>query len=356
MRSRPSLQQWVSKQWQSRGLLAGLLRPVAWVFGRIVLYRQRASDFGRSSKTKLSVPVVVIGNIYVGGTGKTPVACEIARLLQSQGWNPGLVSRGYGRQESPQPATGQGPDLAWESFGDEPALIARKTGMPVSSHRNRTLAAKQLLAQYPATDIIISDDGLQHYALHRDFEILVQDERGLGNGLLLPAGPLREPPERIKQVDFILERLSEQSSNHPSRQPPADSDASFVLEIDSFWQPATNRTVKAAHFGETLAQPTAAVAAIGVPERFFMSLRELGIEPTQTYALADHQAIQNSWLEKLDARTILITEKDAIKLPSLQDSRVWVAITRLAWREDGASTRLLEKLATKGIKSTEQPE
>ena len=307
--------------------------------------------FGRSSNSKLSVPVIVVGNIYVGGTGKTPVTCALAQLLRAQGWNPGLVSRGYGRQDSQQPVTGQGADLDWELFGDEPALTARKTGIPVSSHRNRTLAAKQLLAQYPATDIIISDDGLQHYGLHRDFEILVQDDRGLGNQLLLPAGPLREPPERIKQVDFVLTRLSQRPSadRHQTKR-LARADASFALQIEAFWQPATNARVTAAHFVQTVEPAIAALAAIGVPERFFMSLREIGIEPTQTHALADHEPIQSSWLEKLDARTILITEKDAVKLPSVKDRRVWVAITGLAWLEADASARLLEKLAAQGIK------
>lgn len=353
MRLRSSLHQWISRQWLRRGLWAWLLWPLSWLYGLIVRHRQNAAT--RHPKNTLAVPVIVIGNIYVGGTGKTPLACELARLLQTQGWHPGLVSRGYGRvaskagqDHSEQPATGHGPDLDWRQFGDEPALIARKAKIPVSSHRNRTRAAKALLAQYPDTDIIISDDGLQHYALQRDFEILIQDERGIGNGFLLPAGPLREDPKRMGQVDLRLTRISSGSQSHRHTATPGD--AAFTLQIESFWQPATDQNIDAASFAQTLALPVAALAAIGVPERFFASLAELGIELAQTHALADHQAIEMAWLENLDARTILITEKDAIKLPAIKDSRIWVAVTKLVWCDDDASARVLAALAAKGIR------
>lgn len=341
------LQTWISQQWQTRGWWAQLTRPLAWVYNLIAKRRRQSYRNGHKQPFKAPVPIIVIGNIYVGGTGKTPLACALAQILARQGWRPGLVSRGFGRQHSQLPATGKGANLDWRQFGDEPALIARKSGMPVGVHQDRGLAVQALLSRFPETNIIISDDGLQHYRLARDLEILVQDERGIGNGWLLPAGPLRESPSRLDEVDLVLTR--EQQLGESSK--PA-----FSLQIDRFWQPSTNQHLSVAQFAQQIATqtPIAAVAGIGVPERFFKSLEQLGITVGQTYALADHAAIDPDWLRQLPAKTILMTEKDAIKIGQQSvDTRLWVAQTSVLWWRDDVDAFMADMLARAGIKHSE---
>ena len=351
MPKQATLQSWIARQWQTRGAWSWLMRPLAVLYGWLARRRRHAYATGRQSVYRAPVPVIVIGNIYVGGTGKTPLACALGDLLMRQGWHPGLVSRGYGRQygrkASALPAIGQGQDLDWRLFGDEPTLIARKTGMPISVHRDRGMAAQALLRAFPHIDIILSDDGLQHYRLARDFEILVQDERGVGNGLLLPAGPLREPPARQQAVDLVL---------HRQRHALVGTQLAFDVQIDSFWQPATGIKTGADGFTSSigLSHPVAAVAGIGVPERFFKSLAEMGISVEQTYPLADHAAIDTDWLMRLPAKTILITEKDAVKLTyPITDTRIWVTNTSVCWWHQGAQAALIQRLAAAGIRRLE---
>ncbi|MCD8494305.1 MAG: tetraacyldisaccharide 4'-kinase [Burkholderiaceae bacterium] len=347
MSIRAHFQSWISRQWQKKGIWAWVTSPLALAYGLIASKRREAYLSGKQKPYRAPVPVLVIGNIYVGGTGKTPLACAIAELLQRQGWHPGLVSRGYGRLNDATVATGQGPDLDWQEFGDEPALIAHKTGMPVSVHQNRAQAAELLLARFAQTDIIVSDDGLQHYGLARDFEILVQDDRGTGNGFLLPAGPLRESLERLNEVDLVLTR-----STHIR----IGLEPGFSLQIDQFWQPATGLKLDPAQFvTQAKSQGSiAAAAGIGVPQRFFMSLLEVGITLQDCYPLADHAAIDLHWLNSLSAKTILITEKDAIKLDKpIADHRIWVAQTSVNWWRDDIDAFLTQRLAAAGIKHSE---
>ena len=347
MSVRAKLQAWIARQWQKRGAWTYFTCPLAWIYGLIARHRRQAYLKGTHMPTRVQVPVIVIGNIYVGGTGKTPLACAIADLLKRQGWQPGLVSRGYGREDDDHPAIGHADDLDWQTFGDEPALIAKKTGIPVSVQRNRALAAQALLTHFPETDVIISDDGLQHYGLARDFEILVQDDRGVGNGLLLPAGPLREPASRLKQVDLVLTRRAD---------PSASELPAFGVQITHFWQPATGARLDAAAFAAHFAdfEPLVAMAGIGVPQRFFMSLQALGIPLAQVYSLADHAAIDAQWLAQLSAKTILVTEKDAVKLSrSVTDNRLWVAETSVQWWRDDVEAVLTQMLAEAGIRRME---
>lgn len=341
------LQSWIARQWQKRGVFAWLMSPLGWLYGQVAAKRKNAYTTGKQTAYRAPVPVIVIGNIYVGGTGKTPLACALSELLARHGWQPGLVSRGYGRTQSAGPATGQGMHLDWQTYGDEPALIAQKTGMPISVHPDRGEAARALLAEFPQTDLIISDDGLQHYRLARDFEMLVQDERGVGNGMLLPAGPLREPPSRLKEVDLVILR---------QRKAPADHRLAFDVQIDGFWQLATGKKADISDMTAiTLEHPVAAVAGIGVPERFFNTLAAIGIELHQTYALADHATIDTDWLLQLPARTILITEKDAVKLAGhTSDTRIWVAQTSVRWWHQSSQTILIQKLAEAGIRRSER--
>ena len=338
------LHTWLAKQWRRRGIWAYLTWPLSWLYGRIAQHRQRGYETGRQPPYRAAVPVIVVGNIYVGGTGKTPLTCALADVLRALGFTPGLVSRGYGRNPSALPMTGSGQALDWQQYGDEPALIARKTAMPVSVHSNRSLALEHLLKDYPDVDVVLSDDGLQHYGLARDFEILIQDERGVGNGWLLPAGPLREPPSRLKSVDLVFERRA-------SLDQTKDAQPRFCVDLARWRHAASGKLIAANELAHqsTLKRPVLAAAAIGVPARFFESIAQLGISIDQALPLPDHQPIDPAWFEQQSAGTILLTEKDAIKLPSIQDPRVWIAETTVHWWHHDIGTFLNHKLAQAGI-------
>ena len=353
MRGASSLQSWLQVQWRSNGGWSIVVRPLALLYGAISGFRRARYLNGKGHITRCQVPVIVVGNIYVGGTGKTPIICDLANRLRAQGWQPGLVSRGYGRRQTPDPVVGQHA-INWETFGDEPALIAKQTQMPVCVHADRGLAAQTLLKSHPNVDVILSDDGLQHYRLARDIEILVEDERGIGNGQLLPAGPLRESANRRAEVDAILTRSAASSEGHqhqdshvtPEQYPPSWS---FGVDIDCFWCPATNQSLSIQAFTALVSShsPTLALAGIGVPQRFFDSLRSLGLKLDDTVALADHAALGVNWLttrEAMAARTILITEKDAVKCTDLTDPRIWVARASVHWHEAGFFDWLSKKL------------
>ncbi|WP_345251485.1 tetraacyldisaccharide 4'-kinase, partial [Pigmentiphaga soli] len=200
----------LQRQWQHGGWLSATLTPLSWLAALAVRLKRAAYRHGWRRAERLDVPVVVIGNIYVGGTGKTPLLLALAAGLRARGWQPGVVSRGYGAEVGPQPRVGRG-RLDPALFGDEPALIAREAGVPVAVHPRRVLAARALRGACPEVDVILADDGLQHLPLARDDEIAVQDGRGVGNGRLLPAGPLREPPSRLAEVDAIVTNVTGQA-------------------------------------------------------------------------------------------------------------------------------------------------
>lgn len=194
---RATIESWLHRQWTKRGLLAWALSPLSLVF--LCIARNRRL---KTKPHRLPVPVVVVGNIYVGGTGKTPVTIALVKELLRRGYHPGVVSRGFGRRDdAPQMVHTDSPAA---NVGDEPLLIARQTLVPVAVARDRVAAALLLLDKHPECDLIISDDGLQHYSLARDVELAVVGARGLGNGWVLPAGPLREPPSRLDEVDAIV--------------------------------------------------------------------------------------------------------------------------------------------------------
>lgn len=309
------------RHWQRNGWLARLLQPFAALTGWHVERRRAQYRAGRRAVYRAPVPVVVIGNIYVGGTGKTPVAIATVEALRASGWTPGVVSRGYGARVGPQPRVGQG-ELAPSDFGDEPALIARITGAPVAVHPRRALAVQALLARHPEVDVIVSDDGLQHLALARDIEIVVQDERGVGNGRLLPAGPLREPASRLESVDVII-------TNRAPGTPPAHH-AGGPRRADMWLQPGDARHLSSdarrplADFADAALFPSVAAAAgIGNPQRYFATLRAAGLRPDPCLALPDHYDYRRSPFESVSAGAILITSKDAIKCRGLNDPRLW---------------------------------
>lgn len=210
MTQRSSFETLLTHAWLSRGIVACLLWPVSVLFGLISVSRRWLYSVGLFQQTQLPVPVVVVGNIYVGGTGKTPLVIWLVKQLRIHGWVPGVISRGYGSDT--HHAVDIHSLMSPDDIGDEPLLILQKTNAPLVVGRNRVSAARALLHAHPEVNVIISDDGLQHYALARDVEILLFDERGIGNGWLLPAGPLREPSTR--RYDFRVLNGLESVGDH----------------------------------------------------------------------------------------------------------------------------------------------
>jgi tetraacyldisaccharide 4'-kinase len=300
------LQAWLEARWYGGAAAPAWLRGLSRLYGWMA---QRRSVSARSQRQQLPVPVVVVGNISVGGTGKTPVVIALVEALRAAGRVPGIISRGYGGSE-------RGPavlpvDADPRRFGDEPVLIALRTGAPVAVGRDRPEAGRCLLARHPEVDVLVSDDGLQHHRLARDIEIVVVDgQRRFGNGLLLPAGPLREPLTRLRDVDVVLVNGGGE-----------DGEWGFVLQADQ----AVSLVDGAARALTAFAgQRVHAVAGIGNPERFFATLRSAGIEPIG-HAFADHHHYRPDELDFGDDLPVLMTEKDAVKCRAFARSN-WFAV------------------------------
>ncbi|MCC2596717.1 tetraacyldisaccharide 4'-kinase [Pusillimonas sp. MFBS29] len=317
-----SLTDILHRAWQRKGLLSTLLLPLSWLLEMVVRYKRRRFRHRPELGYQSTLPVIVVGNIYVGGTGKTPVVIALVQALQARGWQPGVISRGYGATVGDHPRTGQG-QLDPANFGDEPALIAQATQVPVAVHPKRSQALQQLRHTYPQIDIVVADDGLQHLALGRDLEIVVQDARGTGNGRVLPAGPLREPVDRLQDIDILITNLQ------PGQIAPAPANTRarqlcMHLAPVKVEQLSTGLTLDwATWHGQHARQTMNAVAAIGQPERFFAMLRATGLQLTQTVALPDHDAYAISPFSALPDAMILITGKDAVKCRRFNDERLW---------------------------------
>ena len=302
----------LQQAWLRRGLLACLLWPLSRLYGLLAELRRLAFRAGYFNSERLSVPVVVVGNVVAGGAGKTPVVIALVQHLQARGLQVGVVSRGYGRT-SPH-CLEVLPGTPIEASGDEPALIRRATGAPVFVASRRAEAARALLAAHPRTQLIVCDDGLQHYALQRDVEIAVFDERGVGNGWLLPAGPLREPwPERLRRgvrtggrgVDLVL---------HTGARPAFDGFRSTRRLADHALRADGSRIALESLVG----QPLLALAGIAKPEAFFAMLRARGLVLSETRALPDHYNFDSYPRKQDKGYTVICTEKDAVKLFSRQ--------------------------------------
>lgn len=307
---------WLQKQWLKFTFWHILLIPLSWVFGVVTAVRRWLYSCGWLKSVRLSVPVVVIGNINVGGTGKTPLVIWLAEQLQLAGYKPGIISRGYGGNIK-QVAEVMAFSNPFE-VGDEPVLIAARTSCPVFVCANRVEAGRVLLATYPTCNILISDDGLQHYRLQRDVEIVVYDSvNGFGNGTLLPAGPLRESISRLETVDAVVSNGSIVTNGLL----PAVKPIEMQLESTTFYNALDNRITSDAQ--AFLHQKVLAIAGIGNPGRFFKQLQQLGLD-FQSRAYSDHHAFNVKDFEGIEADVVVMTEKDAVKCRSFAKPKFWV--------------------------------
>lgn len=298
------------RAWQARGFLACLLWPASQLYRGLIQLRHSLFTTGFFTSHHVGVPVLVVGNIVAGGAGKTPLVMALVQHFQAQGVTVGVISRGYGRKGSACQEVLDNTPI--QESGDEPALIKRLVNAPVFVAPRRIDAARALLLAHPATELLVCDDGLQHYALHRDIDIAVFDDRGVGNGWLLPAGPLREtwPLRNGLGFDLVLHtgqtptfegyRSSRQLASHAVA---ADGSAILLSSLQG--------------------QPLAALAAIANPGAFFAMLAAVGLKLDQTISLPDHHDFSNDVLPVKPGMTVLCTEKDAIKLfrlPSMTHS------------------------------------
>ena len=300
-------------------LSSPLALPLSWLVSWIA--RRRRGRILRQQAGDPAVPVVVVGNLVAGGSGKTPLVVAIARSLTERGFRPGLLAGGYrshgatrpGERATGERATGDGAtlvDTASEAgeVGDEAVLLAIETGLPLAVGKDRAAAMACLLRAHPECDVIISDDGLQHVGLPRRLELLVIDDRGFGNGRCLPAGPLREPADRIDTVDALI-----LASDRAGAPPVAVRQFRSTVQLQRFRSLDDARQWEPLEFAREFAlQPLSAIAGIARPQRFFDSLEDLGLAP-HCHALPDHARIDPAWLAALPGRWLLMTAKDAVK-------------------------------------------
>jgi tetraacyldisaccharide 4'-kinase len=287
--------------------------PLSWLFAVLSFLRRYLYKIHWLKSYRVAVPVIVVGNINVGGTGKTPLVIWLAEQLTLAGYKPGIISRGYGgsAKQVAQVLSSSDPAIV----GDEAVLIATRTACPVFVSANRVAAAQNFLASFPECNVIISDDGLQHYRMQRDVEIVVYDAvKGFGNGALLPAGPLRESISRLKTVDAIV-------CNGKSDQSNVFESIEMQLESGPFYNLlAVDQKVDAQAFSE---KKVVAIAGIGNPARFFESLKRLGVQ-FESRAYSDHYPFQAEDFGGIDADIIVMTEKDAVKCRAFAQSNYWV--------------------------------
>jgi tetraacyldisaccharide 4'-kinase len=300
------------RHWMQRGALACLLLPASALFFILIWLRRGLYALGLLAQTQLRVPVIVVGNLVAGGSGKTPVVISLVGALAAAGRKPGVISRGYGGNVDGVMRVS--PDTDPAIAGDEPVLIARRTGCPVWVGASRVQAGEALLATTPECDVIVADDGLQHYALARKVEIAVFDERGAGNGWLLPAGPLRESLSRLGSIDFVL---YQGAASPPVAHPRAFG---FRLVGAEFYRLTDTAQVESA--SAFAGRQVAAIAAIGNPQRFFATLDALGVR-AECHAFPDHYSYRSEDLDFAGAEAILMTEKDAVKCVAFAPANAW---------------------------------
>lgn len=332
MRMNKFFSSWLQRFWYQELYLSSWLMPISMLYVDIMRLRRFLYRIGILKSSRLPVPVIIVGNITVGGTGKTPLVIYLVQLLREQGFNPGVISRGYNgeQKQPPQIVTIDSDPL---QVGDEPLLVVRRSNCPVVVCADRAAAGRHLLANFPC-DVLIADDGLQHYALKRDIEIAVVDgARRFGNGYCLPVGPLREPPARIQEVDLVVVNGGH---NLEPGEFAMDLRGSDCINLVSGEQRPL------ADFRQTELH---AVAAIGNPGRFFKQLQQAGLQ-TLNHAFPDHYAFQAADLSFNDSKPVLMTEKDAVKCQAFAQPQHWyVPVT--AYLDPRFTHNLLTLLAKK---------
>ena len=325
---------WLERHWYRFTPLHILLLPLSLIFRALVALRRRLYRNGVLSSVRLPVPVVVIGNLTIGGSGKTPLTLWLAKQLLDEGWHPGIISRGFGGEGTlvPQAVYSSSPT---DSVGDEAVLMAQHGLCPVWVGRNRSATGLALLSAHPECDILLSDDGLQHYRLQRDVEVVVVDGiRRFGNGCLLPAGPLREARSRLSEADVVVINGGESAKGE------------YRMQLDGavFHKLLAPEIKKRASDFKGLR--LCAIAGIGFPQRFFSHLNKLGLE-VEKRPFPDHHRYVPADLERIDADAILMTEKDAVKCSSFAPENCWVL--RVEAQLDPTLTRtILERIALNG--------
>jgi tetraacyldisaccharide 4'-kinase len=300
--------------------------PLSLLFYLAASMRRLSYRIGLSRSYKLPVTTIVVGNITLGGNGKTPIVVALYQLLREQGYHPAIVTRGYksGHEKSVQILQD---GETKNAVGDEANMISEVCCCPIGVGSNRVAAARRILEQFPETDVILSDDGLQHYALRRDIEIAVCRYLSMGNGLMLPAGPLREPRDRLQQVDITINRDSDQ----------------IIESLGEVWN--LSDSTQRRHISEFQGKQVHALAGIGFPEIFFASLMQMGIDVIE-HEFPDHHEFSAQDLNLKPDLPILVTHKDAVKLKRLARANIWVVPLKIELGEE-LSSRILKLLESR---------
>lgn len=335
---------WIHSVWYGRSPIIWLLLPFSWLFFLIVRLRTRLYKLGLLKVTRFDVPVIIIGNITVGGTGKTPITMWLCQELRKRGFKPGIVSRGHGGQIGRRPAivfAASDPII----LGDEAVLMAKRTSCPVVVHPDRVAATRTLLEL--DVDIVLADDGLQHHRLGRDYEIAVVDgSRGFGNGYMIPAGPLREPKSRLKRIDQVMEQIGLAEKSSVFRRHSDSETTRFRLVPSVARSLDGSRTCSLADFS---GQKLHAVAAIGNPDRFFNSLETFGLKLIK-HPLRDHAALSPADVTFGDDCPVIMTEKDAVKCRDLDAPHCWYVPVDVEFADPRGALwldSLLQRIATR---------
>ena len=322
------------KFWERRGPTSFLLWPLSWLYGLVLRIRKLIHDLDLSTDKPAPLPIIIVGNIRVGGTGKTPIVIALAQQLSQLGWKPGIISRGYGAssQIAPQQVTS---DSDPAIVGDEPILIAKRTNdlFPIWVFPKRQQSIHALLKHSPDVNVIISDDGLQHRGLVRwparegghDVELVVRDDRGEGNGFLLPAGPLREPATRERDATLFTGAPRNQKSGPLDEYFLGRRSFNLASNLGKPYQLINSANTQSFEriAEQFLPKSITAVAGLGNPQRFFDDLAKHGVI-SKHIPLADHFDYSPEFFNAIHAQCILMTEKDAVKCSSISDERIWV--------------------------------
>lgn len=310
------MRSWIEQQWYRLGLWHVVLIPLSWLYQFLSKLRRLAYQCGILKSYKLPVPVIVVGNITVGGTGKTPLVTWLVLALKQAGYTPAIISRGYGGSEKNMSAVNKDGDPS--VVGDEPILLAKHSHCPVWVGRDRVAVGQALLKAHPECDVIVSDDGMQHYRLQRDVEVAVVDSmRGFGNGYRLPAGSLRESTARLAEVDAVIK------NGNVGLDLPINVAATFVMQLQTAQFYQLSHPLDQCNASDFAHKNIHAIAGIGNPERFFQTLRGLGLS-FERHVFADHHAFQAQDLQIAGADIILMTEKDAVKCKPFANQSCWV--------------------------------